>query len=77
MTKRDSFSFQGLGVFTTRSFSQHDFLLTYHGKLLSKMEGEKKNITYKKEEEKTGKKIGNFLYYFEDVRDNGRKRNLW
>ena len=51
------FKWIGRGVFTTRPFHKGEFLLVYRGKLLTKVEGEKREEQYPQEV--------NFLFFFE------------
>ncbi|XP_071822611.1 uncharacterized protein [Apostichopus japonicus] len=51
--------FIGYGVFTSRDFSQKDFLLEYRGELISSEEAVKREKTYPLSK-------GSFLYFFKD-----------
>ena len=60
----------GFGVFASKEFSKNSFLLVYSGDLLSANEGSTREKKYKKD------KLGNFLYFFEDIFKE-KKRSFW
>lgn len=47
-------------MFTTKLFTEHEFLLEYAGELITKEEGEERHVAYEKEN------VGSFLFVYKN-----------